>query len=430
MSTTNQDIVLSFKTDDRYTNNLIFVKEIQHFAIYKDNYWQILENEEIKKMLYEYSKEQYDNNLTSTKIKDLFAFLKFECKSINKISYRYITFDDCIVDTHLKTDQFKKHKHNKDKFSFFKLNFSLSDTVMPVPTWDYFVGTTLVDNKARPDPELKELILEFLGFYLFPNTKKEALFFLVGSGANGKSVLINLIKHIITPRFFSALNLESLTTDKFSVPSLIGKIVNICADDESRFVRSDKFKTLISGETISVQRKFQEPFDMVPRTKFLFSTNQMPTFENLDPGLKRRVNIIPFKRQFPVSEQDPKMLKRLIKEIPGIFGRAMLGYARLVKNDFQFSTSKASEQELFEFENEISSSVEFFRETYETDSIAFLSNQEIYEDYRHWCDANGRKPKSKQRFFKDIVKNLSIEAIFKKVAGKTQRGRNVKNKNV
>lgn len=431
-----QDIILKFLTDERYLSNFVYIREIRSFGLYhnKENYWQILTKEKIQTILYDFVEKDYPKKDISPRLlDDLSKLLILKAEILNQLDYRYIAFTDCLFDT----KEFKKVKHDKFKYAFFKVGFGMADsvekqkdgtfTMKPTPVFDYFLATTLVTKDGKTDPELIQVVKEMMGFYFFPNLKQDTLFFLSGGGANGKSVLMNIIKTIITKQFYSTLNLDNLTNDKFMLPAIGGKIVNICADDESRYIRSDRFKSLISGEEVHAQRKFQDSFAFKPRTKFLFSTNQTPTFENLNPGLRRRIRIIPFNRTFAPKEQDKTLFSELKKEIPMIFAHAMHGVMQLKQNNYEFSHSTAMAEEMVEFENDVSNAMAFFRETYVLDDNAFLSNQEIYEQYRDWCLTVGCKSKNRNNLFKELTKNLKLLPQFKKIDGTTVRGRAVRN---
>jgi putative DNA primase/helicase len=287
-----------------------------------------------------------------------------------------------------------------------------------------------VDEKGKTDEQLIVLVQEMLGYYLLNNLKAQAVFFLVGRGANGKSVLINVVEKMIGAEYVSAMSIQSLTMNNFATSGLIGKKVNLCNEEESKYLRSDRFKALISGDLIMGERKHENHFYFHPKTKYLFATNAMPTFDGINHGIRRRMQIIQFNRVFEPHEQDRDLSDKLQTEIGGIVGWALKGAQRLVSNGYRFSQSDNVDEAILSFENQTSSALAYFRENYEVseDPNDFMSADEMYELYRQWCEKYGKKPMSEPVFGRDIGDNIfkGARSIIKWYGGQTRRGRPVR----
>jgi putative DNA primase/helicase len=200
-------------------------------------------------------------------------------------------------------------------------------------------------------------------------------------------------------------NIEKLTTRPFYLPALIGKKLNISNEEESKFLKSDTFKALITGNDVSAERKYGDPFDFKPNIKFIFASNKIPTFSDLNYGITRRIKIIPFYNRFDREnpQTDIFILDKLKSELPAIVKWAIAGAKRLVENKYNLSYSKQSDIALEEFQGDISSAVAFFREKYYINDREFTGNDDMYSEYRTWCEAVGKKPFSKSNFGRDLM---------------------------
>ena len=65
------------------------------------------------------------------------------------------------------------------------------------------------------------------GNALLATLEAHATFFLVGKGANGKSVLLEVLRHMMGEKFCASVSIESMTTNRFTTYSLICKKINL-----------------------------------------------------------------------------------------------------------------------------------------------------------------------------------------------------------
>ena len=83
----------------------------------------------------------------------------------------------------------------------------------------------------------------------------------------------------------------------------------------SRAIASDKFKQLITGETVSAKEVYRKVFSFESSAIHLFATNTLPEFRGgIDGGVKRRIVIIPFDRIIPSRSRVASIGKRVASE--------------------------------------------------------------------------------------------------------------------
>lgn len=397
-----------------FRDRLIFVENLDTFFLCSDGkHYQPTLPSALKKRIWSYvNAEYFDKAITDGIISDVYKQMIYACeRTMSSLPCELISFKDVV----LNTKDFTTQPHSLENVSTFFLPIEY-ETVLnapEAPIFQQFLRAVLVtkDDPTVTDETLVTVMQEIMGYMLLPQLHAASAFFFVGDGANGKSKLADVITAMIGSDFVSAMSIETLTTRPFFTAALVGKRLNICNEEESKYVKSDKFKALISGDVISAERKYGNPFEFRPTAKYIFCSNRLPTFDGINYGLRRRIKIIPFNRRFEPKDRDLHIAEKMCKEMPGIIHWALAGAKRLIANNFEFSDgeSAAMIETMQEFENEISSAILFYRTNYQHSDMHTESNADMYANYRNWSQANGRKALNRQNFFNDIGKKFPEE---------------------
>lgn len=420
----NDDIAVMFTGHEDYLRYLLYCKEYDLFYIYENGYYKKLSVDDFEVIVFKFIRANFSGNkisITASLVRDVIQLIKWTVhKRVDTVDHRHIAFTDCLYDL----EKFETKTFDTNTIVTHRLPFPFTNTKMKTPYFFNFLRTSLVykDNVKKVDEELIEMVQYMFGFFLIEDIRAGSAFFLVGEGANGKSVMSTVIQDMVGQEYVSAMSIQSLTTDKFSSQHLIGKKVNISNEEESKYIRSDKFKALITGEMVSAERKFGESFEFIPRTKYLFATNQLPTFDGINYGIKRRLIMIPFHRVFKNNERDYNLISKLRKELPGILAWAIEGAKKIYKSNFSFPKSMQVEEAMREFEEEVSSAIRFIREQYDIDDNAFISNQDLYDAYRSWSERVGKKSMNLYNFGRDVMRS---DERIKQIRSSNRYGKNL-----
>ena len=196
------------------------------------------------------------------------------------------------------------------------------------PAFDQYLATTF-------DADVHTLIEELLGWCLIPDRRFETAVMLTGEGENGKSVFLDLIGYLLGDTNTANIALQDLEENRFKAAELYQKLANVFADLDARGLQSSSmFKTLVTGDPITAERKFGQPFKFRSYAKLLFSANKIPSSRDRTHAFYRRWLIIPFTRTFDGAGSNPAPDKglrgKLQDELPGILNRALHGLERLV----------------------------------------------------------------------------------------------------
>lgn len=154
------------------------------------------------------------------------------------------------------------------------------------------------------DPELRMLLEEVVGYLLLRRNELGKFFVLTGTGSNGKSTFIDMLKNFLTPENYSSLALKEID-QRFKTAEVFGKLANLGDDISNQYIKeTDVLKKLVTGETVTAERKGKDPFQFDSYAKLVFSANDMPRINDLSEGLKRRLVIVPFNAKFSDTDAD------------------------------------------------------------------------------------------------------------------------------
>lgn len=265
------------------------------------------------------------------------------------------------------------------------------------------------------DPALVKVILEIIGYCLTKITKAEKMFFLYGGGSNGKSVLVNSLISLVGGHNVAAISLTDLssTSNKFVLEGLIGKYVNIAAENEFQGkLNTENLKKFVTGDVFDVQRKYKAALQMRFPIKLVQVLNSLPEVADLSYGFWRRVMVIPFNAKFEGADIDINMQEKLESELPGILNLALEALKNLEANDYKFSYCEAVEKETLKYEMAQKPAWQFFTETYEVCEGNRILKTDLYDQYKHWSKVEGKEPVNVQTFWR----TLKTEWMNKKIA--------------
>ena len=228
------------------------------------------------------------------------------------------------------------------------------------------------------------------------------MFFLYGTGGNGKGVFFELIDYIFGSDNVAYKNWEELSTPQGRL-NIIGKKVVLCDDINDTYVKEPQaLKTLISCEPQTVKRLYQDEFTATFRGKIISSGNAIPRVNDTSNGWQRRLILIPFEADFR-SKPDVNMAKKLTTE-PVIEYIIALAIERLPKVMTKGFATPTRVEELIEDYRLENNPVAQFIES-EGDKFKGIENGKVLDTiwimYKNYCFENGYKHKTKIPFSKD-----------------------------
>ncbi|KUJ94011.1 MAG: Phage/plasmid primase, P4 family [Archaeoglobus fulgidus] len=298
---------------------------------------------------------------------------------------------------------------------------------------DYYL-TVKIPVKYNPEadcPKIKQflkeilheedipVIFELFGFCLYRRYFIHKAFMFVGSGRNGKSTLINLLKAFLGPWNVSNIPLQSLNDNRFAAAELYGKLANTFADLSNEALTSTGiFKVLTGEDTIDAERKFKNPFKFTNYAKLIFSCNQLPlSYDDTDAFFARWI-IINFPNQF-LENADRNLIQKLTteEELSGLLNLALIGLWRLMENgDFSKGISIEEARELYlRMSDPVAA---FVMDCIEIDSDSYVPKKDLYTTFLEYCRKNKLPTVSENTFHKRLIRHVNVEDYRPKVGGK------------
>ena len=267
-----------------------------------------------------------------------------------------------------------------------------------------------LDEIFEGDPDSHEkanLILQHVGYALQSHTDFERCSILVGSGANGKSVLLNTLKHLLGPANVAAVQPFKLNST-FHRATLNHKLANIITEGEQGGkLPAAEIKALVSGESMTVDHKFGQPFVMTPFASLFWATNHLPHPSDYSDAIYRRVDIIEFNRKFSEQERDVNLTRELKAEMPGILNAALDAYAGVVKTGFEAPMSVTTAKN--KWRQNADPVACWADERLERSMIDQVQSQTAYTDFKIWSDENGYRLRLTQKTFSERLQHLGFQ---------------------
>ena len=193
------------------------------------------------------------------------------------------------------------------------------------PAWQDFLGTV-----TGGDAELEAYLQRVVGYCLTGITSEHALFFLYGTGANGKTVFLTTVSGIlgdyatVAPMdMFMAATGERHPTDMAGLRG--ARLVTATETEQGRRWAESKLKTLTGGDKITARFMRQDFFEFIPQFKLIVAGNHKPAIRNVDEAMRRRLHLIPFTVTIPPAQRDQRLPEKLMAERDGIMAWAADG---------------------------------------------------------------------------------------------------------
>ena len=167
--------------------------------------------------------------------------------------------------------------------------------------------------------------------------KIEYLCLLIGSGANGKSVLSSVIMGAFGEKYFGRCSPKQLfrSSDSSFMASLAGKIGNFTDDIDSKDFSGGDLKSFISGEKMQARRMYRDPM-LVQAPPMLVCTNTVPETGDDTWGYHRRqLPIYTTTKQWTEKDKDPMLAHKLqtTEARQRIFNWIHEGYKKIMQNN-------------------------------------------------------------------------------------------------
>ncbi|MER6076243.1 phage/plasmid primase, P4 family [Streptomyces sp. NPDC001817] len=290
---------------------------------------------------------------------------------------------------------------------------------MPIPRWESFLLDTFGDDAKGL--EMIRFLHLLLGYSVTGDVGAQILPFLYGSGANGKSVLLDVMMQILgdyanaaPPGFL--MEKGKFTEHSTELTELHGRRIVVC----SELKPNDKFnearvKLLTGGDAITARRMRQDFFTFAPTHKLWLLGNHRPEVGTGGYAFWRRMRLLPFERKVPNHRKIDNLAAELVRdEGPGIL-------QWLIEGAHRYLTSR----DLLTGPDSVRLATEAYEKTEDhvgrflserctmgsegrRDPNLRIEQKLLYEAYSQWCSDEGIQRATSRAFASRIRQELGL----------------------
>lgn len=269
--------------------------------------------------------------------------------------------------------------------------------------------------RALPWQDVRERVQEYIGYTLLPDSRYQRAQLWLGDGANGKGVLANIVQELHGA--VAAVRLDDLAGFKLS--GLIGASLVYCDEVPKGRIDEQLIKSLVAGEKVNVERKYENPMSMRIHGKWLVLGNHIPVITDHSTGFWRRWDIVPFGATVPESERDPMLVEKIVRgELPAVLNWAIAGLQRLLlRNGFMTSLPVSMQAMLQNAKTEANSVLAWIQDIELTtipDGESPMRKTRLYASYRDWCANNGMQGFSSMKWWQQIERTFGDKLLLKR----------------
>ncbi len=251
---------------------------------------------------------------------------------------------------------------------------------------------TFLQQITGGDGALRSYLQRACGYALTADTSEQVLFFLYGSGANGKSVFLGTISGVLGS-YATVAAIETFTaspTDQHScdLAKLHGaRVVTAQETADGRRWAESKIKMMTGGDVITARFMRQDFFDFTPVFKLFVAGNHKPGLRSVGEAMRRRVDLIPFAVTIPLPDRDRRLARKLRREWPGILAWMIEGCREWQRIGLaQPPAVVAATEEYLAGEDVLQAWID---ECCDEDKARAAYGSVLYSSYRAWAEQAG-----------------------------------------
>ena len=283
---------------------------------------------------------------------------------------------------------------------------NVSMGTVPTPLWSKFLSETIEDE------ERITYIQELLGAALFGDSRFHVLPVLVGTGANGKSTLLDVVAKILGDYAATMPENFLLETGSSAHPTEIARLrgVRFAVASETRpdgRFNEARVKMLTGGDMLSARFMNQNFFDFKPTHTLFLAVNHLPEVKSGGDGFWRRLRKLDFRKTVPPEKRKENLADLMVEqEGPGILKWMVEGAVRITEHGMtEPEAVKIATQAYRHEEDHIA---KFIDEKVLLSDTASVTKTAVYNSYRDWCGENGEKSVPQNNFNRELKSRLGV----------------------
>lgn len=264
------------------------------------------------------------------------------------------------------------------------------------PAWLRFL-----DVVFEGDKDLIAFVQRAIGYTLTGDTGEQVLFFLHGTGRNGKTTLLEVVRAMLADYGQQTEAATFLQRQGDSIRNDIARLAGVrfaaaIEVGEGRRLNEALVKSVTGQDTITARFLHKEFFEFVPAFKLWLAANHKPTIKGTDEAIWRRMRLVPFEVTIPRADVDRHLKAKLLAELPGVLAWAVRGCLDWQKGGLCEPAAVRNATKAYRAEMDVIA--QFIDEMCLVGQEARCTANELYKAYKRWCEANNEQPENQRGF--------------------------------
>lgn len=268
----------------------------------------------------------------------------------------------------------------------------LPDTICP--HWLKFLWETCDGDQSKID-----LVQRAFGYSLTGMVKDKAFFFLYGPTNSGKSLLLNILRHLLGPDHAAEAQLGTFFTKKYQYGGPrdeIAELLTYRVVTASEAGKHDELNTSLikqfvgSSDAIRARKLYAQSTEATPTGKLWLASNHAPRVEDSDDSFWDRLTVIECPNSWVMPDlaqpgqlvADTELEGRLLAELPGILAWAVRGCLWWQQGGLQRPQSVQAANAAYRADQDLIA--DFLEEHTMRDKDAKISIGALYTLYQQW----------------------------------------------
>jgi len=262
--------------------------------------------------------------------------------------------------------------------------------------------------EVQPDAEVRAYLQRLFGYAAVGVVQEHILGVLWGSGANGKSVLMDVVRRVLGdyakpgPASLIVTNGHH-TPHPTDVASLVGsRLVVVHETARGATFDASKVKLLTGGDALTARHMREDFFTFEPTHTLLMLSNYKPSADASDPALWRRVQLVPFGVVVPEDRRDRELADRIVEaEASGVLSWIVRGALEWHRIGLSVPAIVREQTEAYRASEDVVAA--FLAERCVVLPAAKVKAGLIYDAFKAWAESQGVRAMSGRDFAAEVI---------------------------